>query len=397
GNITVSAGTEFFSTDQEDSLIRLFTAGQKSTVTVSTDNAFTGVIRISGVGTTRRFGYGVDASTWTGTLTLQRSVDSSGTGFSDVNTNTGGTVFSSSLGDGLDNTIAWYRFGFKTGEYTSGSPSLRIEYSGGGDAGIIRLTTVTSSTKANAEVLTELASTKATRDWLEGTWSAKRGYPSATELHEGRLWWFGQDKIWGSVSDAYESFEYGSTGDAGPIDRSIGYGPVEKINWALSLRPLILGLGTSEASIRANDFGNPITPTEFVVRNISTQGSARVRAERVDAHGIFVQASSRRVYELYYDVDSSDYTSNDLTALIPDIDSNIIKIVAQRQPDTRIHFILADGTALVLVYEKKNEVFCWYKVTTTGTIENAVVLPGDVEDQIIVLATLGEVFLSVIN
>ncbi|HAC30717.1 MAG TPA: hypothetical protein DCF82_23370, partial [Marinobacter hydrocarbonoclasticus] len=67
-------------------------------------------------------------------------------------------------------------------------------------------------------------------------------------------------------------------GDAGPISRAIGSGPVDVINWLLPAQRLLVGTEGSEKSARSNSLDEPLTRTNFNLKTISTQGSARVPA-----------------------------------------------------------------------------------------------------------------------
>ena len=61
---------------------------------------------------------------------------------------------------------------------------------------------------------------------------------------------------------------------------------------------------------------------------------------------------------------------------------SITKLAIQRRPDTRIHCLRSDGTVALLVVSKTEEVRAWVTITTDGTIEDMVVLPGATEDQV---------------
>jgi hypothetical protein len=379
GDITLASDKSFFTTNQIGSLLRIFSNNQQITTSLGGSDTFSDTIRVTGVGGSRTFTYAV-SGTWTGTLTLQRSSDSATGGFEDVTTFAANT--SSSLNDGFDNSIIWYRIGFKTGDYGSGTAVINLNYPSGGGAGYVRITDVSSGTAASAAVLFNLKSTVGTRDWEEGEWSDKNGWPSSVALFQGRLWWFGQDKIWGSISDAFESFDANFVGDAGPIDRSIGYGPVEVINWALPLQRMILGLQSSEAELKSSQFDEPLTPTNFAIGDCSTQGSARVQAVKMDRRGIFVQQSKRKVFELDFQAQSFDYKVTELTTLLPDVESDFVQTIIQRQPDTRVHCLREDGVVMVMTYAPIEEVLAWHTVSIAGTVERMVVLPGDEEDQV---------------
>ncbi len=130
--------------------------------------------------------------------------------------------------DGFDNQIIYYRIGIE-GTYTSGFAHATLDISEGSITGVCRITEIDSATVAKADVMTQpgntsvlsgLGSTTATPTWWEGQWSDHRGWPTAVAIHEGREWFVGRDKINGSVSDAYESFDDTVIGDSGPISRS---------------------------------------------------------------------------------------------------------------------------------------------------------------------------------
>ena len=300
----------------------------------------------------------------------------------DVQSWTGNTTIAN-YDDGLDNQIIYYRIGIKSGEYTSGTADVALEFSGGSLTGTVRITAVTDAQNANAQVIQNLGGTDATDIWAEGAWSERRGYPSSVALYEGRLWWAGKDKVYGSITDAFESFDDEFEGDAGPITRSIGSGPVDVINWLLPMQRLILGTEGAESSAKSSSFDEPLTPSNFNIKDVSTQGSAKIEALKVDTEGLFVQRSGIRVYQLQYNPDFFDYASVDITSLVPEVcEPSVKRLVLQRQPDTRVHCVLTDGTVAVLITDRAENVKCWIKLQTEGQVEDVCVLPGTAEDQV---------------
>src|SRR6185436_20148161 len=132
-------------------------------------------------------------------------------------------------------------------------------------------------------------------------------------------------------------------GDSGPIQRSIGSGPVDSINWGLALDQLMMGTGGAEVGVRSSALGEVITPTNFNLRDSSTQGSAQVAAVKADKHGFFVQKSQTALYQLA--PGQADYESSDASILVSDLlEPTIVSLAVQRKPDTRIHCVLDDGT-----------------------------------------------------
>lgn len=380
GDITIDASKGVFDHDQVGGLLRITSVGQTVEDDLTGENQFTSYIKVTNVGTARDITI-TRAGTWSATATLQRSISEPGT-WVDVATFT--TNGSATYNDGLDNQTIYYRIGIKTGDYTSGTATLTLSYESGGIDGIARITAYNSQTSVEAIVLSAMGGTTAFETWAEGIWSDRRGWPSSVALYEGRLAWAGMDKIILSESDGYENFNDLVEGDSGPIIRNIGEGPVDDIHWLLPLQRLIAGAEGSELSIRSNSFDEPLTPDNYNMKAASTQGSAAIGAVRIDSNGAFVERSGTRVYQLVYNFDTYDYSSSDLTRLIPDMcEAGIVKIVVQRHPDTRLHCVLEDGTVAVLIFEPDEDVICWIDVTTDGTIEDAVVLPQqELEDAV---------------
>jgi hypothetical protein len=407
GSTTMTSTRPYFRPDHVGAIFRVFTTGYNRAFPIGAEDTFTPPIRVTGVGASRTVGINIQG-TFTGTITLQESYDSADTGFTDVDGKTysapGADTYINGENEATDqnpypnaNVIVWIRAGFKAGDYTSGTAVVTLTYgasgsssgrggarSTGGRAGVCRVTGYNSSTSVSADVLEFFSSDVASANWSEGEWSDRAGWPSAVAFHEGRLFWAGGDRIWGSVSDAFSSFSPDAEGESGPIQRSIGYGPVSVINWLLPLSRLLVGTEASEVAVRSSSFDEPLTPTNFSLKDISTQGSSRLPGLKIDTRGLFIDKSGQRLMEMAFRVDAGDYSTNDLTMINPTINLNnpVVEIVVQRQPDTRIHCIRQDGTVAVLVYEPAEEVMCWWRVETDGHIEGAVVLPGDSEDQV---------------
>lgn len=374
GDIAVTSSVPLFRAEHNGALFRITTFGQKILLGIGEENKFTDAIKVTGSGTQRAFTINI-SGTFVATLTLQRSLESDAGTWVDVTTYT--TPQTISYNDGLDNQEAWYRIGVKTGNYTSGSIVVTMIYSYGSVDGVVRITGIASSTEASAGVITRLGNYGVpTEDWAEGEWSDYRGYPTAVGFHEGRLFWSGLNRVWGSVSDDYHSFDPEYEGDAGPISRTIGSGPVDTINWLLSLQRLIVGAEGSEQVCKSSSLDTPLTNTDFSMKQASGYGSAQVEAVKLDKTGIYVQRGGTRVMLIAIGSDG-EYGSTDLTVLVPEIcESGAVRIAVQRKPDTRLHCVLADGTVAMMVFDDLENTIAWLKLETDGFVEDAVVIPG---------------------
>lgn len=387
GDITLSSSAKLFKSTSVGALYRLGSIGQLVSESVTAENQFTGHIRVTGVEATRNFRI-VVSGTFTATVTLQRSVAEPGS-WVDVATYTTATTVAA-FADELDNQIIYYRIGVKSGDYTSGTIAVSLEYAGGSINGVVKVTGYTNEQSVSAQVLTELGGTDATDIWSEGAWSPRRGYPSAVALYEGRLWWAGKDKIWSSVTDGFYSFDDEVEGDSGPISRSIGSGPVDTVSWMLPLQRLMVGTAGGEYSVKSSSFDEPLTPTNFNAKRASSQGSKLIDAVAADTRGFFCQRSGSRVYELAYDPETFDYTSIDITSLVPEVgEPGVVRIAVQRQPDTRIHCVRSDGKVAILITDRAEDVRCWVMFETDGLVEDVCVLPSTEEDAVYYVVNRG--------
>jgi hypothetical protein len=250
----------------------------------------------------------------------------------------------------------------------------------------VRTTDYLSNSSMSAEVVQDLGGTTATDVWAEGAWSDYRGWPTAVAFHDGRLFWAGRDKFYGSVTDQFYTFDDEFEGDAGPISRSVGYGPVDSVNWLQSLNRLIAGTDGAVIECKSTSLDEPLTPTNFTPKTAATRGCARVDTVKIDTAAMFVQSGGTRLFEIDNSIGpNGGVLSNvtDATALVPEVcEPVVVSMAVQRLPDTRVHCVLADGTVAVLVWDRAEDVRCWVNVETTGLVEDVCVLPGVEEDSV---------------
>ena len=379
GSITLTASKPLFKLSHIGGQFRLESTGQQVSASVTAEDQYSNYIRVTGIESGRTFGI-VIGGTFTATVTLQRSLGAAGD-WTDVSVYT--TPQAITYNDTLDNQIAYYRLGVKPGDFSSGTVEIDLTYAAGSILGKARITGYTNSTVVTADVVSDMGATTATSTWWEGAWSDYRGYPSAVALHDGRLFWAGNDRIDGSVSDDFANFDDQIEGDSGPISRNIGSGPVNKINWLLSLAQLLVGTQGDERVAKASSLEEPLTPSAFSLKRVSSIGSGNVKPVLLDSSGVFVGRGGTRVNEIAYDVAQYSYATNDLTGLYPEVgEPEIVRVGVQRLPDTRIHCVRSDGTVTILVFDRIEKVTCWIEYTTDGEVEDVVVLNGTVEDSV---------------
>jgi hypothetical protein len=393
GNTTMNSDIPFFRAGHEGALVRVFHSGQSGQWPLGALDAVTDAIEVTGITDTGTAGANRDrrisvsvSGTYTGGFVVQKSFDGPETGFKDTDLNDTGTATGGALDfDDPDNNIKVY-YRVKLNSYTSGVAIVDITYGGGGITGTGRITSFNSNTDVDLEVLSRFSDTGGSDSWQEGSWSTLRGFPTSVALHDGRLFHASGANLFGSVSDDFENFDDTTVGDAAPLNRSLGSGPVDNVFYLVSLLRLVVGTTGSELAVRASSIDEPLTPSNSSAKGFSTRGSMNLRALKLDTQALFVQRSKKRVFVIGFADGTGalgDYRSSDLTVLVPDLLSAGVKSIAvQRQPDTRIHCVLGDGTVGILTYEPDEDVVSWSTWSTDGTVERAMVLPGESEDAV---------------
>jgi len=392
GNTTLTADKPFFRQSHIGALFRLFHDGQIVVQGLAGEDQYTDPIRVTGIHTDaysdRNFGYSI-SGTFSGTLKLYRSVDGEDFGYREYASVTTGSPQTVTT-DEDSNAIVWYRIGFAEGQYTSGEAAVGLSYLGGGGFGICRVIGYTSPTQVDIEILRPFRNRNYTADWREGEWSDARGWPTAVALTEGRLWWGGQDKYWGSVSDAFNSFDEEVEGDAGPVLKTIAIDGANQIVSLLPLTRLLALTDGSEVSIRSSSFDEPLTPTNATAKPISTYGSAPVDAVKVDGRGMFVNKALTALMEVVYSVEAGDFLTSDMSRLCSTFFASGIRSVAvQRQPDTRIWVVMNDGSLMSILYEPQQEVIAFAPIETEGRFEDVEVLPARDQDRVYFIVNRG--------
>lgn len=396
GNTTLTADKPFFKSTHVGALFRLFTPGYDWTFKLGSEDSFTPPIRVTGLYVSgqysdRQWTYTI-TGTWVGSIWNQRSFDDPDTGYgrfrndeSEGGAKTARTanVAGADQADQDSNAITYYRLGFETGGYTSGTATINVVYEAGGVHGICRVTSFVSSTQVNVEVLRPFSKQDYTDNWQEGEWSDHQAWPSAVAFAEGRLWWSGEDRLWASVSDDFENFDDETEGDSGPISRSIATGGVNDTQWMLGLQRLLIGTNGAVSTCKSSSLDEPLTPTNLSIKDSSSTGAAPVDPVKVDTRGLFIERSGKALMELTFDGTSGDYVATQLSKLATEIfEAGVKQVAIQRRPDTRIWIVMDDGSCVCVVYEPLEEVLAFIPIETDGDFESVAVLPADDQDRV---------------
>jgi len=199
----------------------------------------------------------------------------------------------------------------------------------------------------------EVAFTGAPAEWLEGN------HPATGDFFEGRLWLGGTpdepQTFWGSVSGIPEDFTLGTEADDAIMFTVAKYG---RIRWMMGFKNLVIGTQNGEHIVTSE--GGFIQPSDILVQQQSSYGSARIQPMQVGDQIFYVSADGRKLRAIQYEWQADNWLSRDLTFNSEHItEAGIRSISWQQNPHNLFHCVLQDGTVATLTYERSNNIYGW--------------------------------------
>lgn len=244
--------------------------------------------------------------------------------------------------------------------------------------GVVKITNVASATSATATVeraLPDSLASVASHRWTHGLFSQAAGYPHLVVLWYGRLWYFTDFDLAGSVSGSYRDFsEYNEAGEVTPgqaIRRRMDI--PDKPLWARVDRSgLVIGTSQGEYAIRKINNNEQLSADNLEIVPQSAHGSNEVWPQKTASQIIFAQRGGRKVRAQGYDFSRDRYIATNLTLWARQIATGIIKQFAyQAEPEELLWLLREDGIAAAHPYNPDQDVKGW---TEALNIEGADIL-----------------------
>jgi hypothetical protein len=231
--------------------------------------------------------------------------------------------------------------------------------------------------------LSTISFTAPPANWTGSNW------PGAVAFHQARLFLAGTpnkpDTIWASKSGDYENFTQGSLADDG-LEFTIADGEVNKIEWLVSQKALLVGTAGGEFSVRGSSLGEALTPDNIVVWPETQNGSARVPPLRLGAATLYVQRAARQVFEMVYSFQEDAQISPELSLLARHIPRPGIRRMAwQRTPWSVVWLALEDGQLAGVTYMRDQQVVGWHLHPVGGTnvkVRSLACIPNAKQDEV---------------
>ena len=293
--------------------------------------------------------------TWEGSVRLERSID--GSTWEHFRTWTNQVQYTNTEND------KGVQYRINVVSLDSGTVKTTLTVNSSVQQGICRITAFTSDTVVDMTVIKDFASTNADVRWLEGSWSEYRGYPTCITFFEDRAVYAGSphqpQSIWLSATGDYEYFFEGTLDDSS-FWLTMSSDQRNAVQWIAPLEALMIGTSGGLWRLRSSDFDEPITPTNFSIKQQTSDGSKAIQALPIGDVILFVDPVGRKVREAIFDGDK--YVAPDLTALAEHItESGIVAIAHQKHPDSILWAVRDDGALLSMTYERKQNVVAWAK------------------------------------
>lgn len=247
--------------------------------------------------------------------------------------------------------------------------------------GYVTITGFVSATVVNVTVVQRLpqdcvGAPNATTRWAAAAWSNVEGWPSDVAFFRERLWMARNYTLWSSVSAGFDDFSrlnFGAVTDDMAITLTIASGTLNKIQWMIADKELIVGTAGAEFVIGEYSNGSPIAPGNVRVRPQSNYGSRAIVPAQAGSSVLFVQRAGLKCREITYD-EVAGYSSSDTTVDADHItQSGLVDFDFAQEPDPLVWGVRADGKLACLTWNTEQRVRGWHRHIIGGTIGGGVV------------------------
>lgn len=258
--------------------------------------------------------------------------------------------------------------------------AIRIRH--GSTWGWAGITGVASTTVVNATVQRDFGAVTASADWRLGLWSDTTGYPAAGTFYEDRLCLAGApdypQRLDLSRTGDYENFMPTEADGTVVADNALAFtlnaNNVNAIRWLVDdEKALLVGTVGGEwplFPVNGNQALDATNPPQ--ARRSTTHGSADILPLKVGRAALFVQRAGRKLVEQVFFFEDDGFRAGDLTELAEHITAGgIIELAYQKEPDSIVWAVRADGALLGMTYRKEQDVVGWHRHIVGGASDSA--------------------------
>ena len=155
---------------------------------------------------------------------------------------------------------------------------------------------------------------------------------------------------------------------------------VNAIQWIVPAKFILCGTQGGEWTIGGGTQGDPLTPTNVHARRHSNFGSATIKPQLIGNDSLYISRDGKKVREMSFSFETDSFVSPELSLLAEHIarEAGGIKSYSYAQsPDGVIWFVLNDGSIAAMTYLKSQDVICWQRQETQGTVKSVTVIESE--------------------
>ncbi len=373
-NATITSTKGIFTSDLVGACIKLSQEMPSRTVSISGAATSESVL----VGSEWKL---ITHGTWTGTVTVQTSLD--GATWKDFRSYTSSDDFNASE-SGTVETPTYFRV-----VATAGKVELTaLPYT---HEGTMSITQRNSSTKITGDIIEDFGSTEATEDYTLSAWCPRFGYPRTVGFFQDRLIFGGTTaqpyELWMSRTGDYENFTVEKVSGTITDDSAIALAFISRkqaeIQHLCPGADLFVLTDSNEWIVSG---GSTVTPTKCTNKAQTFRGSSEVPPLSIGGRMIYIQKRSQSVRDFAYTFETDSYDGADLTLLAKHLfrGKQITDAAYMQDPDSRLYFVRSDGVMLCLAYVQDQKVYAWSHLKTDGQYISVCNIAGATKDEVYV-------------
>ena len=302
---------------------------------------------------------------------------------------------SAKTGTGINLTLSSGNYEWVNASFPNGHVGMHVKL----NAGLCKITSVTNSTVAVADVIEDMADTQAStgNEWevtafsnLDSTKGG--GYPRSISFHQNRLIFGGsRDKpqtIFASQSGDFFNFKSttrvvtesgGTTTTTGEVTDDAGFtftiasDELNIIKHIVSQRALFIFTTDGEFDMS----GEPVTPSNVLIRQQTRYGiqTGSATPKVVDNETMFIDRSAKQLRAFVYNFNTDAFSAKNYSLVHHTMLSNATDIEYlknYKDTNTNYVFVVNNGELCVMGINVERDVIGWSRWTTTGTIKRIV-------------------------
>ncbi|HEV2747613.1 MAG TPA: hypothetical protein VGW34_09985 [Allosphingosinicella sp.] len=243
----------------------------------------------------------------------------------------------------------------------------------------------TTATLAVSRRLPDSTTSVATHRWSHARFSAAAGWPRHVLLFGGRLIFFTDFEIIGSVVGDYGGggINFASHTDSGLLLPDMAFRRrldiADPVLWAKADRKIIIGTASGEYAIGPINSAQGLSGENIECVPQSVYRSARVQPCGVGTSFVFAQRGARKLREADYDFSRDRYAATNITVWARHITKSGVKQLAfQQEPEEMLWAVRNDGVLAAHPHAPEQEVKGFARIVLPGggKVLSAAALPA---------------------